>query len=173
MSPVLHCPRIPVRAPAFEQYVWWLRRGKWVRLNARSSNAFEDRRTKKPPQSGGVGHSRGALAGRPRRAPGQRKMAWVSITSTYQCRGHWTAVAGQSRPRRFCLDASRRRRFIAYFLTHAFLASSHFMSLAFSQSALVFGASAANAGAATASRRLVMMAVLTILPDMYLPSPSM
>ena len=86
-----------------------------------------------------------------------------SITLTYQCQGPRTAVGGQSQRRRFCLDASRRRRPIAYFLTHAFLASSHFMSLAFSQSALVFGASAANAGAATASRRPVMMAVRTIL----------
>lgn len=52
-----------------------------------------------------------------------------------------------------------------YFFTQAFFASSHFMSFVFSQSAFVFGASAANAGAATASKRPVMMAVFKILAD--------
>jgi hypothetical protein len=52
-----------------------------------------------------------------------------------------------------------------YFFTQAFFASSHFMSFVFSQSALVFGASAANAGAETASSRPAMIAVLKILAD--------
>ena len=50
-----------------------------------------------------------------------------------------------------------------YFFTQAFVASSHFISFVFSQSALVFGASAANAGAETASSRPAIIAVLKIL----------
>ena len=47
----------------------------------------------------------------------------------------------------------------AYFFTQAFVASSHFMSFIFSHSALVFGASAANAGAVTANRSPATIAV--------------
>ncbi len=52
-----------------------------------------------------------------------------------------------------------------YFFTQAFVASSHFMSFAFSHSAFVFGASAANAGAVTATKRAATIAELTILND--------
>jgi hypothetical protein len=55
-----------------------------------------------------------------------------------------------------------------YFFTHALVASSHFMSLVFSQSAYVFGASAANAGALNASKRPATTAVLMILADMIM-----
>jgi hypothetical protein len=54
-----------------------------------------------------------------------------------------------------------------YFFTEAFVASSHFISFVFSQSAFVFGASAANAGAVTAIKRAATIAELTILNDIF------
>jgi hypothetical protein len=57
------------------------------------------------------------------------------------------------------------RSTLAYFFTQTFFASSHFMFVIFSQSAFVFGGSAANAGALTAKRSPAMMAVLKILAD--------
>jgi len=66
---------------------------------------------------------------------------------------------------------SRHERHIhfatTYFFTQAFLASSHFISFVFSQSAFVFGASAANAGAVTATKRPATIAELTILDDIF------
>ena len=61
----------------------------------------------------------------------------------------------------------RPRHPASYFFTHAFAVASHFMSFILSQSAFVLGASAANAGAATASKSPAMTAVLKILADMF------
>ena len=62
----------------------------------------------------------------------------------------------------------RHERFATpYFFTQAFVASSHFMSFAFSHSAFVFGASAANAGTVTATKRAAAIAELTILNDIF------
>ena len=49
---------------------------------------------------------------------------------------------------------------LSYFFTHALVAESHFMSVSFLHSALVFGGSAANAGAVTPKRRPATIAVL-------------
>jgi hypothetical protein len=56
-----------------------------------------------------------------------------------------------------------------HFFTHALVAESHFMSVSFLHSALVFGGSAANAGAAMPNRRPATIAVLRIL-DILFPS---
>jgi hypothetical protein len=56
----------------------------------------------------------------------------------------------------------------AYFFTHVFVFESHFISVIFAHSALVFGGSAANAGAATADKIPVMIAMRRAL-DMVFP----
>jgi hypothetical protein len=60
-----------------------------------------------------------------------------------------------------------------YFFTHLLVASSHFMSFVFSQSAFVVGtagASAANAGAVNASKRVATIALLRNLTDIEVSS---
>ena len=60
-----------------------------------------------------------------------------------------------------------------YFFTQTFFASSHFMSFVFSQSAFVVGtagASAANAGAVNASKRVATIALLRNLTDIEVSS---
>jgi hypothetical protein len=56
-----------------------------------------------------------------------------------------------------------------HFFTHALVAESHFMSVILAHSALVFGASAANAGAVMPNRKPATIAVLRIL-DIVFPS---
>jgi hypothetical protein len=60
-------------------------------------------------------------------------------------------------------------RFYFYFFRQDLVAESHFMSVSFLHSALVFGASAANAGAVMLNRRPATIAVLRIL-DIVFPS---
>ena len=59
---------------------------------------------------------------------------------------------------------------LAYFFTHSFFASSHFMSEFFSQSALVLGGSAAKTGAAAAETIPSVIAKMRALCIAFTPA---